>query len=73
MTTHTLTGTATDTMGAADTDTGTINSTASAPQRVVRRSFFIFVFNCGGEERLRTIPEITRIGTKRVLIRNYFV
>jgi len=40
MTTHTLTGTATDTMGAADTDTGTINSTASAPQRVVRRSFF---------------------------------
>lgn len=48
MTTHTLTGNVTDTMGATDTDTATIASTASAPQRVVRRSFFENRLNWGG-------------------------
>lgn len=40
MTTHNFTGTATDTLGAVDTDTLAFTSTASAPQRVVRRSLF---------------------------------
>lgn len=38
MTTHTFTGSATDTMGASASDTATINSTASAPPRKVHRS-----------------------------------
>lgn len=38
MTTHTFTGTATDTMGATDSDTETLNSVASAPARVIRRT-----------------------------------
>jgi hypothetical protein len=39
MTAHNFTGTATDTMGAAATDTLVVNSTATAAPRVVRRSF----------------------------------
>jgi hypothetical protein len=48
MTTHTLTATVTDTMSASDSDTETINSTASAPLRVVRRSFMGNRFQWGG-------------------------
>lgn len=40
MTDHHLTAWAEDTMGADDSDTHTIASTASAPMRTVRRSFF---------------------------------
>jgi hypothetical protein len=40
VTTHNFTGTATDTLGAAATDTLAFTSTGSAAQRVVRRSLF---------------------------------
>lgn len=47
MTTHTLTGVATDPMAATATDTTTINSTSTAPNRVVRRSLLANRTNWG--------------------------
>src|SRR5881394_3906930 len=47
MTTHTFTGTATDPLGAVDADVLTYESTATAPQRVVRRSLLEHRVNWG--------------------------